>query len=257
MFTIGITTFKRRLNMVEKLIKEIKEYLPNVEIILSVNADYQVAFDEEYRKSIMKICYENTNIFPIVFPTFTSLSKMWNSIILNSSNEFIFMLNDDIELANKVVFDKVEEYISEVIESGEISKEFFKVNDSFSHYVCSKRVIDDLGYFDERLLAFGEEDGDMVWRYIDKYKRDCESIEVEGIKNQAEGYMIAHNNMQIENVQGVRLVPKFNREFINKQKYKRSLLGIKGMFDYKMKKNMEDAIQYPYEHFKREHFEKL
>ena len=97
----------------------------------------------------------------------------------------------------------------------------------------------------------------MIWRYVSKYNKNCESIELQGICNQAEGYMILHVNMQIENVQGARLVPKFNREFINHHKYKRSFLGIKGMFDHKMAQVMENETQYPYEKFKREHFSKM
>ena len=39
MLTIGITTFKRRFELVESLIKKIKTFEPNIEIILTINAD--------------------------------------------------------------------------------------------------------------------------------------------------------------------------------------------------------------------------
>lgn len=256
MFTIGITTFRRRYDMVEKLISQIKSYKPDIEIILTVNADYHEKFDEEYRVKILNLCQMYNSIFPIIFPKFTGLSKMWNTIILNASSEYILVLNDDIELTNDI-FTKVEEYIVEVAKSNEMRRQIFTINHSFSHFVCSKDIIDQLGYFDERLLAFGEEDGDLTWRYIQAYQQSIDNIQVEGIQNQAEGYRIPHPNMEVMDVHGRRLVPKFNRHFIMEEKYKKSIWGIQGMFERKMKKQLEDEKQYPYERFKRENYERL
>lgn len=256
MFSIGITTFKRRLGMVEKLVHQIKEYRPDVEIILAVNADYKEPFDNAYRKSILNLCAEYDDIYPVIFPQFTGLSKMWNTIILNASEEFILVMNDDLELSGDVFAD-IDKRINDICDKHRTSGEIFTINNSFSYYVCSKRIIDELGYFDERLLAFGEEDGDIVWRYIKKYHKSIDNLKIEGIKNQAEGYLIAHPNMEVANVHGRRLVPKFNRNFIMEEKYVRNLFGIRGMFEHKMSQKIEDAVQYPYEKFKREHFGSL
>lgn len=256
MITIGITTFKRRLEMVSRLIESIKQNDPEIEIILTVNADYKEKFDEEYRRSICELCMNYSRIFPIIFPTFTSLSKMWNSIVINASNEYVLMLNDDLIVENANLIKEIEAEIEKRSEGKTLQGQLFKINHSFSHFVCSKSFLDDIGYFDERLLAFGEEDGDLVWRYIEKYKEDVPSVEIEGISNIGEGYMIANQNMQIENVENYRLVPLFNRQFID-SKYKRSLTGIKGMFQHKMKRVKPDEKQYPYESFKRSYFENL
>ena len=156
MITVGITTFKRRFEMVKGLIECIKRISPEIEIILAVNADYKEKFDEDYRKGICQLCVDNSNVFPVFFPTFTSLSKMWNMIVLNASNEFVLLMNDDLIVENKSFIETVNEEV-EKRKNRKIQDQIFKINDSFSYFVCSKAFLDDIGYFDERLLAFGEE----------------------------------------------------------------------------------------------------
>lgn len=223
---------------------------------MAVNADYKEEFAEEYRKNILQLASETKNCFPVLFPTFTSLSKMWNTVIINSTNEFILMLNDDIEFENENILDTVKSKIAEIKKLNELSTELFLINESWAHFVASKKIIDRLGYFDERLLAFGEEDGDMVWRYIKIFGKRPENIKIDGLSNVQEGYKIPHPNMQVEDIKDIRFVPKFNRDFINK-KYKRVLFGIKGMFDHKVKAVIPNLKQYPYEKFKRENYEKM
>jgi hypothetical protein len=45
------------------------------------------------------------------------------------------------------------------------------MNKSWSHFLISRQEIDELGYFDKRILGLGEEGGNMTWRYIRQYKR--------------------------------------------------------------------------------------
>lgn len=241
--------------MVKGLIECIKRISPEIEIILAVNADYKEKFDEDYRKGICQLCVDNSNVFPVFFPTFTSLSKMWNMIVLNASNEFVLLMNDDLIVENKSFIETVNEEV-EKRKNRKIQDQIFKINDSFSYFVCSKAFLDDIGYFDERLLAFGEEDGDLVWRYIEKYGDEIQSILIEGVSNMGEGYLIANPNMKTENVKNYRLVPQFNRDFID-TKYKKSFRGIKGMFESKRKRIKADEKQYPYESFKRNFYKDL
>lgn len=253
MISLGITTFCRRYEMLEKMIENIKRFSPDVEIILIVNADYRIDFNEQYRKNILGLCERFTKIYPVIFPQFTGLSKMWNTIVLNATNEYICILNDDLDIRVDIVA-VVEKIISEMKKPSDL---FVKVNNSFSHFICTKKVIDDLGYFDERLLAFGEEDGDMTWRYIKKFRRKIKSVDIEGINNIGEGYMTPHPNMKLKEVNQERLVPAFNRNFIFHKKYGRSIWGIRGMFPWRMRQKLSDKIQYPYEKFKRKHFDSL
>ena len=258
MYSIGITTFKRRLDMVSSLIETIRKYRDDIEILLAVNADYEEPFDQEYRKEILQLAARYNGVYPIVYPIFTGLAKMWNNIIINASSEYILLLNDDIDISEDI-FVTIEHAIFEMTESESagVSRKILKINDSFSHFIISKELADDMGYFDERLLAFGEEDGDFVWRYIRKYGKEIANIDVEGISNLAEGYFITQPNMETEDVRGMRLVPSFNRKFIQTIKYRRSIMGIKGMFDHRMNQVLPDEKQYPYEKFRRDNYSKI
>ena len=40
-----------------------------------------------------------------------------------------------------------------------------------------------MGFFDERLLGLGEEDGDFFWRFYKKYKKEIPSVDVGFIDN--------------------------------------------------------------------------
>ena len=101
-----------------------------------------------------------------------------------------------------------------------------------------------MGFFDERLLGLGEEDGDFFWRFYKKYKKEIPSVDVGLIDNVQsdladEGY-----------TKGIRTASKFNRDFIQEKKYKTTLLGgYRGMFDKKVNQILEDEKQYPYELF--------
>ena len=41
----------------------------------------------------------------------------------------------------------------------------------------------EVGFFDERLLGLGEEDGDFCWRYHERYDYEIRSITIPGIAN--------------------------------------------------------------------------
>jgi hypothetical protein len=59
-------------------------------------------------------------------------------------------------------------------------------------------------------------------------------------------------------VKGIRTAAKFNREFIKNVKYREVLIGgHRGMFDKRVKKQLADEVQYPYESFARRHANQL
>ena len=98
-YTIGITTFVHRFDTYFKpLIKQIKEARPDLEVIVYINAQYDSGMDNTYRKDILNFISEYDNIYPIMTPHFKGLSKMWNNIIVHSTNKNIFVFNDDISL---------------------------------------------------------------------------------------------------------------------------------------------------------------
>jgi hypothetical protein len=111
--------------------------------------------------------------------------------------------------------------------------------------VANKLIIDKLGYFDERLLGFGEEDGDITFRFYELYGKDIQNIWVNGVQNIVSD--IRHGFI----TPGVGKYSMFNRKYIFEEKYKKneSENGFRGMFDYPCDKILSDKNIYPYEKF--------
>lgn len=238
-YTIGITTFPRRFEHFKTLITTIRSYT-NAEIIVQVNQFNKIK-DEQYRKDVMLFCSSVNNLYLTVYPEFTSLAKMWNTIIINSSNENVLMLNDDMIITQNI-FKIVETIVGNY-------NGLCVLNNSWSHFIISKHMLDELNYFDERLLAYGEEDGDMVWRYYEKFKTPHVVVYTPGIQNIGEGYGIVPPNLKWFNAGNV-IRPEFNRDFCFNKKYTPNKYGYRGMFDAERMKILPDLRQYPYESFK-------
>lgn len=237
--TICITTFKRRLPLFKNLICSIKIFYPDIEILVAINGENEENVDNNYRNEILTFIASQKNVIPIMFTEFRSLSKLWNNLVIFSKTNYNLILNDDLYFNN----DKIIEKIQEKINSDKIG--LFTVNGSWSHFVISKIELDKLGYFDERLLAIGEEDGDMTWRYINMYHKNIPQLKLNDIYNLACDYNIAPTNI----VTYVDNKPKFNSLFIKKYKYNKSITGPIGMFGSPHEKILHDEKQYPYEMF--------
>jgi predicted glycosyltransferase involved in capsule biosynthesis len=165
-----------------------------------------------------------------------------------ATNERILILNDDllIDASNSLNFF----YLLETALENE--PHAFKINGSFSHFVVSKTELIKVGFFDERLLGIGEEDGDFVWRYYEAYGREIPSIDVVGISNTQS--TLADSGFK----KGIGHYSKFNRNFIKNEKYQDVIFGgYKGMFDKRSKKKLIDETQYPYEAYYLKNREKL
>lgn len=245
-YSIGITTFSKRFDHLSKLVDQIRQ-LDDCDILLTINGNYNCEFDEDYRKKVLSLCCQYTKIYPIFFPEQRGLAKLWNTITIHSKTDWILMVNDDIELTENEIFT-----ILNNLPKNE--PDIKRINGSFSHFILHKDCIDDLGYFDERLLGFGEEDGDIFYRYIEKYNKWLQNISVHGFKNLCV-------STRDENIKaGTGKYSAFNRNFCfhnNNCKYNPDDNGISGMFGRKMIKNLVDEPQYSYEKFFKEHKNKL
>jgi hypothetical protein len=247
--TIGVTTFERRFEKYFKpLLLKIREFEYEAEIIIAVNGEHNRQFGEEYRSEILKLISQQKNVFPIFFPQFRGLSKLWNTIIIHASHDHILMLNDDIMI-------KKETFLQEISKGIEKNNgKSFVINDSWSHFLINKAEIDELGWFDERLLGIGEEDGDLSWRYINLYGHPIAKFKISGIQNFAEDTMgesplniISRPNMKYS---------EFNRVFIMR-KYQPHSEGIRGMFDGPVRIIDTGERQYPNEKFFLKNKDKL
>ena len=220
--SIGITTFRNRLNDVKKQIKDIRSYDQSIDILLAVNNNYGDKMPNDYRKSLLSFCCEYDNIYPLVFPRFTGLGKMWNNLIIHCSTTHIFLMNDDITYNNPMAIFELRNHIQ--------TKEIFEVNWGFGTFVISKKLAHEVGYFDERLIAYGEEDGDFMRRY----QKEIEKIPISGITNRIQNRQEHSYDNKIETFIG----DGGHKALINKV-----------LIDKKEKEKWENKQQYPYETF--------
>jgi glycosyltransferase involved in cell wall biosynthesis len=244
--SIGITTFEARFeSYFVPLLTRIREYVGDeVEIVVAINGENGRPFGEDYRKKVLGFIAAQVNVYPIMFPRFRGLSKLWNSILIHATNDYILMLNDDI-MINRPGFLKD---ICETI--GRNEGRTFLVNRSWSHFLASRDEMDELGYFDERLLGIGEEDGDMIWRYISRYGREIPSFKTKGFENFAEETVRTYKPINIQTHSGSKY-SLFNRKFMFEEKYQADPHGVKGMFDEPVGLKSQMERQYPYERFYR------
>lgn len=252
--TVSLVTFKERQSLISSLLPTLRSIVPDhIDIILAVNGNYDEPMPEEYRGHMLELCKNHKNVYPLVCPDFMSLSKLWNTLVLFSKTEYNFIMTDDLIVNNPNVLTDVVNFITKT------GEEFFTINNGFSHFVLTKSFLHQIGYFDERLLAYGEEDGDMVHRYIKMFGRNVPTLHIDGFYNGAAyDLRMKNTDTHIDNK------PTINRE-IAKIKYKEDSAGIYGMNPTPISQTgiLEDYQQYPYEDFVRKnrfnitHFEKV
>jgi hypothetical protein len=240
-FDIGITTFSLRFDFIEKLVNKIRELNVTNNIYISINGEKNSEFNEDYRKKILNLCLSHPNIFPIFFVETRGLSKMWNDLIIHSTKNDILILNDDINLITENIFEVVSNHIDSTDYYG-----LSIINNTFSFFVVNKTFIDELGYFDERLIGFGEEDGDIMFRLKHKKNKQIFILNVSGIENIVSD--IRHEHIK----PGVGKYSFFNRDFIFNQKYKCNGNIYYFPEEIECEQILEDIQLYPYEKFFRD-----
>lgn len=249
--TIGITTFEARFSRYfVPLVTQLRSFDQEREIVVAVNGEHHREFNESFRSDLLRFTAGQPRVFPILFPSFRGLAKLWNTIIVQATEDYVLMLNDDIMIDNPRFLDDVSRAIAK---NGGRS---FVVNGSWSHFLISRREIDELGYFDERLLGIGEEDGDTTWRYIERYGTPLPSIRIKGFTNYAEESVDSYKPLNIQSRPGMKY-SLFNRTFMFETKYERDPKGIRGMFEEPMRLKDAGPSQYPNERFYREKRDEL
>jgi hypothetical protein len=229
---IGITTFKERFDShFKSLLNDIK----GTPAIISVNSSYKKGLCDEYRKKMLKLLSEYDNVSPIFYQQMRGCAKMWNDLIIHSPTEHILICNDDIRILN------IEKLIKNCDDMSK-NHNFFTINNCMSHFVISKKFAIEIGWFDERFLGFGHEDGDMIWRYYKKYNKK--------IPTYFDDSIVDHSSIIID--KGIQTsrgkYTHFNEIFCN-EKYIVDSNGLQCTFGEKRSPRLENATQYPYEEF--------
>lgn len=158
-FSVGISTFDKRFNQYLKpLVSNIRAWFSG-DIFISINGNNKEPFNQKYRKEILEFVSGLDNVYVTMHPTFTSLAKMWNETIINSTTQHVLLLNDDTIISGPGFFDDIKILIEQ--NNGRT----FKV-ETWCCAVVNKDEIRQVGWFDENFLGIGCEDFDFEIRHF-------------------------------------------------------------------------------------------
>lgn len=152
-YCIAITTFSKRQKYIKTLVESIRAQ-SDIDIYLCINCDYKEPFNEEYRKFILGLCLEYTNIYTTFYLKFRGLTKMWNDAIINGCKQYTCIMNDDVVVT--------EGFIDELITNNESNSTILKVNHGWACFVVNKEYLESSGFFNEYYIGIGYEDSDFV-----------------------------------------------------------------------------------------------
>lgn len=235
-FAIGITTFESRLQRLQNLLFSIRNKT-NCPIILAVNGEYDTPLNEEYRRKILLLASSIPNCLISIFPEFRSLAKLWNTILITSTHDWNLILNDDVVIDSSFSFE-----LYEKISLLNNVDECFALNGSWSHYFVNRKLIEKIGWFDEKLLGIGEEDSDMFWR-LENAGKKIHKPTINGIYN-------IHDGSIPKGIKtGVMHYTFYNRDYIHNKKYQDTSAGVEGMFQRPVSQVIPTINSYPNEKF--------
>ena len=211
-YSVTIQTFVHRFDEYFKpLMSSICNMRPDIDKVIFVNGQHKKDFNQTYRQDIMKFAAECPRTYIIMSPIVRGCSYMWNTCFNHTNTPYCLNLNDDVSLLPGF-FDEYEGMISY---NSSLGDESFRINGSFSHYSLFRNDLFDVGYFDERLLGFGEEDGDWMWRWEVKKGKLMRVYGSHNIVNHVDTNETNSENM----VKYLGKYAKFNSDWIFTEKY--------------------------------------
>lgn len=154
---IGVTTFMDRFEPCFKtLLKRLVSLFPENRILILINGHYRTEDHKAYLERAKAFCERFQNVKVISYTKPTGLSSLWNRAFGESEEERIILLNDDLKIRS--------DFRSFLAESGILASQIATINNSWSHFIISRGIVDIVGYFDEGLTEIGGEDDDYLAR---------------------------------------------------------------------------------------------
>jgi hypothetical protein len=160
---------------------------------------------------------------------------MWNRGIQNCGTENVLVLNDDVIFHGNDFSKQIDKVFEAVSNVGVMT-----LNDSWSHFAITKKCMGTVGWFDERLLGIGQEDGDFAFRYEQVMGFPVTSCQFKSLLN------VVDESADTSIVKNKANYSLYNDIFIEK-KYVDSEDGIRGMFLTSKSKCLEELELYPAE----------
>ena len=206
-YSIGVVTYVSRYKKYFiPLIKQLTSVFPDKEIICTINGHPDTSLQIKYLKNVTAFLNQFPNVKYITYETHQPIAKCWNWLVLMSFSPAILILNDDIKV--NLLFRKDFEKV--FVEN----KDFFVINNSWSHFLISKNTIKKIGWFEERLLGSGDEDGDYIARMTMRGIKVTNKL-CKGIIN----YVAEQKNAGWKNISGLGhgKYSEINKEFMSKK----------------------------------------
>jgi hypothetical protein len=157
-YTIAVMTFVHRYEpSFLPLFREICRQRPEKDKIVFVNGQYKEAFHQDFRKNILEELSKHPNTYVHMSPQYRGFSHMVNTCINTAATTDTLILSDDNRIAPSF-FDFYEGCLGRQPRS-------FLLSGQYAHFSIHRDDIKEVGWFDERLLGMGEEDGEWDFRY--------------------------------------------------------------------------------------------
>jgi glycosyltransferase involved in cell wall biosynthesis len=130
------------------------------------------------------------------------MSELWNTGLKAAGADVSIVLSDDLAVLPGALDALFTEFFEATDKHGLVV-----LNHSWGHFAITRSVIRSVGWFDQRLLGFGEEDGDYAQRYAKHFGKSPKPLQSPGL------YNISSNTGFEEVTKGTGKYSLFNRTF--------------------------------------------
>ena len=234
---ILITTFeKRQFEAALPLVKAIRREKIEYPIAVFINGNLESDQDPIARQKFIRELSNFEGVSIVCSNVMTGISRNWNLGIQLLGTDSILCLSDDVLIHADAKRDLENAFnIAEV--------ELFLTIGSFASFIVTRRCIREIGWFDERFIGFGEEDGDYIWRFLAHFKRKPRNYytsSLEHLDMQSKGSEISFGGSKYS----------LTNIVFRKIKYSEKKTGIQGTFDVPHELNLEENDLHPLETFR-------
>ncbi len=235
--SVLITTFEKRFfTNALPLVRELRRQIPDIPILVFINGNLHGDHDRYLRSEFLKALSNISNIDVVCNGRMTGISRNWNLGIQLASTEQVLCLSDDIQVG----FDFYKD-VDLIFKRNE--SEGLSIVESFACFFIHRKLIDQIGWFDERYLGFGAEDGDYLWRFEEHFGIPPYRYKLDSFSHQWQ-------EERGDEVAGAGKYSLANFTY-NDLKYVRDENGLKGPYSEEKKSLFSNEGIHPMEDFRR------